>query len=90
MTNCGKVIESLQGRSAFRGTERLADSATAKTVRATGGRATVTDGPFAEARELIGGFILGQCPSREDAVALAALIPGAASGCVEVREVLGD
>ena len=90
MTNCGRVIDSLQGRSAFRGTERLAPAATAKTVRARRGGMLFTDGPFAEARELIGGFILGQCLSREDAVALAALIPGAASGCVEVREVLED
>jgi hypothetical protein len=90
MTNCGRVIESLQARAAFRGTERLAASATAKTVRATGAGTAITDGPFAEARELIGGFIVGQCQSRDDAVALAALIPGAASGCVEVREVLEE
>jgi hypothetical protein len=90
MTNCGKVIESLEARSAFRGTERLADSSTARTVRASGGGTAITDGPFAEARELIGGFILGQCESQEEAVALAGLIPGAASGCVEVREVLED
>lgn len=90
MRNCGKVIESLQTRSAFRGTERLAGSSRAKTVRASGSGTTIIDGPFTEARELIGGFILAQCPSRDDAVALAALIPGAASGCVEVREVLGE
>jgi hypothetical protein len=88
MTNCGKVIESLQETLAFGGTERLAPSSAAKTVRAAG--VTITDGPFTEARELIGGFILGQCPSREDAIALAARIPGASSGCVEVREVLPD
>jgi hypothetical protein len=90
MSNCGKVLAQLESTGRFRGTERLAPASTAKTVRVAGGRASVTDGPFTEARELIGGFILGECESEEQAIALAEQIPGAASGSVEVREVLGD
>lgn len=89
MENCGKVLAKLEAASRFRGTERLAPASRAKTVRTADGRRSITDGPFSEARELIGGFILGECESRAEAVALAGLIPGSMSGCVEVREVLG-
>lgn len=88
MERCGRVLHTLQSRDAFRGTERLVPSAAAKTVRAEAGKRTVLDGPFTEARELIGGFILGECAGMDEAVALAALLPGASSGSVEVREVV--
>lgn len=88
MERCGRVLETLQGRNAFRGTERLVPSNEAKTIRPAGGKARVVDGPFTEARELIGGFILGECRDIDEAVALAALLPGATTGSVEVREVL--
>jgi hypothetical protein len=88
MERCGRVLDTLDAAGAFRGTERLVPSTSAKTARPSGGRARVLDGPFTEARELIGGFILGECPSIADAVAVAALLPGAATGSVEVREVL--
>lgn len=90
MENCGKVLSQLEAAGRFCGTERLVPSSTAKNVRVAGGRRTVTDGPFTEARELIGGFILGECESDDEAVALAGQIPGAASGSVEVRQVVGE
>ena len=89
MGRCGRVLERLDAQSRFRGTERLAPAAEAKHVRMTAGRASVIDGPFTEARELIGGFILGECERAEEAIALASLIPGAAVGSVEVRECWG-
>ena len=88
MERCGRVLDALQQREAFRGTERLLPSGTARTVRAAGGKTRLLDGPFTEARELIGGFILGECDDMQEAVALAALLPGAATGSVEVREVV--
>jgi hypothetical protein len=88
MENCGKVLAKLEAAARFRGTERLAPASKAKTVRVADGRRSVTDGPFSEARELIGGFILGECKGRDEAVALAGLIPGSMSGSVEVREVV--
>lgn len=87
MERCGRVLSALQSRSAFRGTERLVPSTAAKTARPAGGKARLLDGPFTEARELIGGFILGECADIEEAAALAALLPGAATGSVEVRQV---
>lgn len=90
MDRCGRVLERLDEQSRFRGTERLAPAAEAKHVRiTTGGRTSVVDGPFTEARELIGGFILGECESVDEAISLAALLPGAAVGSVEVREAWG-
>jgi hypothetical protein len=90
MDRCGRVLERLDEQSRFRGTERLAPAAEAKHLRiAAGGRATVVDGPFTEARELIGGFILGECESVDEAIELAGIIPGAAVGSVEVREAWG-
>jgi hypothetical protein len=89
MERCGSVLDRLEAKGAFRGTERLQSSSTARTVRpVAGSKARVVDGPFTEARELIGGFILGECASVAEAVALAALLPGAVTGAVEVREVV--
>jgi hypothetical protein len=51
------------------------------------GRRSVTDGPFAEAKELVGGFFLLDCPSREQALGYAAECPAAEWATIEVREV---
>jgi hypothetical protein len=60
---------------------------TATTVRVRGGKTSVTDGPFAETKELLGGFILIEARDMEEAVQLAAGIPSARMGCIEVRPV---
>ena len=62
--------------------------ATASTVRVRGGKTVVTDGPFAETREQLGGFYLIHADSLDEALAVAARIPGARTGGVEVRPVL--
>lgn len=67
--------------------ESLADPATAKRVHLREGRATTTDGPFAEVKEHLAGFYLVECDSTERAVELAGRIPEAAFGLVEVRPV---
>ena len=56
-------------------------------VAFTGGRKTVTDGPFAEAKELIGGYWLIQAKSKEEAVEWATRCPGADGDVIEVRQV---
>ena len=61
---------------------------TATLVRVRDGQRLVTDGPFAETREVLGGFYLIDVPTREDALAVAARHPGARFGAVEVRPVL--
>jgi hypothetical protein len=66
------------------GGAETAPTRTATTVRVRGGETVVTDGPFETLREPLGGFFVFECASMDEAVALAARIPGAASGAVEV------
>ena len=66
--------------------ESLASQEKAARVRVRGGQAQVLDGPFAEAKEMIGGFFLLDCPSREEALAIARRCPAAEWATVEVRE----
>ena len=61
--------------------------ATATTVRVRDGETLVTDGPFAELKEAIGGYYVLECDSIDDACAWAARIPAAAHGAVEVRPI---
>lgn len=56
-------------------------------VRFAGGRATITDGPFSESKEVIGGYWIIQCRSREEAVEWARRIPGGERDMVEVRQL---
>jgi hypothetical protein len=65
----------------------LAPTRSATTVRVRSGETVVTDGPFAETKEQLGGFYLLECESLDEAAQLAAQIPDAATGAVEVRTV---
>lgn len=80
-----KFSEALQARGVLRGVESLQSHAQATRVQVREQRAQVTDGPFAEAKEMIGGYFLVDVPSRAAAVALAAECPAAAWCTVEVR-----
>jgi hypothetical protein len=62
-----------------------APTRTATTVRVRGGETLVTDGPFEALDEPLGGFFVFECDSMDEAVKLAADIPGAATGAVELR-----
>jgi hypothetical protein len=68
--------------------EALLPSKTAKTIRVRDGKTTVTDGPFAETKEHLGGFYLYDAKDLAEALELAGRIPGARRGCVEVRQVM--
>ena len=74
------------------GGEALQDSSTATTVHvaggAKGGEVVTTDGPFAETKEVLGGFYLLDCADLDEALHWAAQIPGAWHGRVEVRPVI--
>ncbi len=83
------------GRNAtdvIRGGEALHDTATATTIQIPdgkkGGSPVFTDGPFAETKEVLGGFYLLECDDLDEALAWAQQIPGAWHGKVEVRPVL--
>jgi hypothetical protein len=67
--------------------EALQPVRTAKSVRVRSGRALVTDGPFAETKEHLAGFYLIDARNMDEAVQLAAKIPPAEVGCIEVRPV---
>ena len=62
-------------------------SENASTVRVQGGKATVTDGPYVETKEQLGGYILVEARDMDEAVALAAEVPPARLGGVEVRRI---
>jgi len=70
------------------GGEALEPVATATTVTVRDGKTTTTDGPFAETKEQLGGFYILECADLDEAVSLAAKIPGAREGRVEVRPVM--
>ena len=67
--------------------ESLQPTATAATVRVRNGKLHVTDGPFMETKEILAGFYLVEAPDLEGAIALAAKIPPAAVGSIEVRPI---
>ncbi len=70
------------------GGEALESVTTATTVRVRNGASEVTDGPFAETKEALGGYYLLDCKDLDEAISYAAKIPSAAYGCVEVRPIM--
>jgi hypothetical protein len=73
---------------AIKGGNALQPTATAATVRLRKGKQLNTDGPFAETKEQLGGFYLVEARDRDEAVAIAAKIPGARYGSIEVRPIM--
>ncbi|MCL4252735.1 MAG: YciI family protein [Anaerolineae bacterium] len=63
---------------------------TATTVRVRDGKTMVTDGPFAETKEMLGGYYILDCKDLDQAIELAAMIPGAKNGSVEIRPIVTD
>jgi hypothetical protein len=86
----GKFIEGLKASGELIVTQALADPSQAAVVSMRNGQPVVTDGPFLEAKEYLGGFYLVDCENKERAIELAAQIPDAAiAGLgVEVRQVM--
>src|SRR2546423_972069 len=70
------------------GGDALLPTTSATTVRVRDGKILTTDGPFAETKEQLGGFYLLKCDNLDQAIQIAAKIPGAAKGSVEVRPVM--
>lgn len=78
----------LQRRGHFVAAEALMSSDTATTLRMRNGKISATDGPFAELKEQVAGFILIEAADLNEAMAIGANIPLARIGCVEVRPVM--
>ena len=70
------------------GGNALQPTPTATTVRVRGGDRLVTDGPFAETKEQLGGYYLLECKDLDEAIEWAAKIPGARNGSIEVRPIM--
>lgn len=93
-----EVNEQMAGYNAFteevreRGTlvsgEALHPTSAATTVRVRDGRVLTTDGPFAETKEQLGGFYILDCENLDEAIELAAKIPGARGGSIEIRPIV--
>ena len=77
------IIQSGQ----FKAADRLKPTSAATTVRVRNGQVATTDGPFAETREQLGGYYLVDAKNLDEAIAIAARIPSAKYGSVEVRPV---
>ncbi|MEX2167856.1 MAG: YciI family protein [Pirellulales bacterium] len=83
-----QLIQELHGRGQYVSANPLQSVATATSVKIREGKRLVTDGPFAETREQLGGYFLVDATDLNEAIAIAARIPGARKGTVEVRPVL--
>ena len=71
----------------FKAGDRLQPVAAATTVRVQNGKTLITDGPFAETREQLGGYYIVEAENLDEAIAIAGRIPTTGIGCVEVRPV---
>jgi hypothetical protein len=87
MRDCLAHADELRQDGHLIDSQMLEGSETAKSVRIRNGRSIATDGPFAEAKEVLGGFNLIEARDMEEAVRIAAEFPWARTGCVEVRPV---
>jgi len=84
----GVFTKDLKSSGSFIAGEALQPTTTATTVRVRNGKTTTTDGPFAETREQLGGFYLIEAKDLDEATALAARIPSAKIGSIEVRPIM--
>lgn len=83
-----ELAHTLQMEGKFISTAPLQPIANATTVRVREGKRLVTDGPFAETREQLGGYFMIDAANLDEAIAVAARIPGARRGTVEIRPVI--
>ena len=84
----GAFTQTIVQSGHFKAGDGLQPTTTATTVRVRDGKMLTTDGPFAETREQLGGYYLVEAKDRDTAVSIAARIPGARTGSIEVRPVM--
>ena len=87
MRHCLAHADELKHNGRLLESQMLDEPSTAKSVRIRNGRQTTLDGPFAETKEVLGGFNLIEAENMEEAVKIAAEFPWAQTGCIEVRPV---
>ena len=84
----GAFTQTIIQSGNFKAGDGLQPTTTATTVRVRDGKTLTTDGPFAETREQLGGYYLVEAKDLDTAVAIAARIPGAKTGSIEVRPIM--
>lgn len=85
-----QFTEAIRKSGHFVGCNRLLPPQAATTVRVRQGKVSVTDGPYVETKEQLGGFYVIEAEDLNEAVEVAARIPGASIGCVEMRPIAED
>jgi hypothetical protein len=88
MDESRELCHHLEKEGSFLAAAPLHPVATATSIRVREGRALITDGPFAETHEQLGGYYLIDVPDLDAAIAVASRIPGARRGSVEIRPVI--
>ena len=88
MSSYDVFTEEIRTSGALQAGEALHPTASATTVRVQDGQVLTTDGPFAETKEALGGLYIVSAADLDEAIAMAARIPGARFGSVEVRPIL--
>ena len=83
----GEWVKTVADRGILQGGERLRPTSDATTVRVRNGETLSTDGPFMETKEQLGGYFLVDCKDLDEAIEVAAKLPGARTGSVEVRPI---
>jgi hypothetical protein len=84
-----QLTHELNANGRYISANPLQPIATATSVRVRDGKQLVTDGPFAETREHLGGYFLINANDLDEAISIAARIPGARKGTVEIRPIMG-
>lgn len=87
MRSCIEHADELTAKGSLIESQQLEPAATAKSIRVRNGRRTIVDGPFAETKEILGGFNLIEAADMDEAVRIASEFPWAQTGCIEVRPV---
>lgn len=87
MRDCLSHADELQHAGSLLESQQLEPVTTARSVRMRGGRAIAVDGPFAETKEVLGGFNIIEAADMEEAVRIASEFPWIKTGCIEVRPV---
>lgn len=82
--------EEIRASGHYLGCNRLLPPSAATTIRVRNGKVSATDGPWVETKEQLGGYYLIEARDLNEAIRVAAKIPGAARGCVEIRPVAED
>jgi hypothetical protein len=87
MRDCLAKADELKQRGSLLESQMLESGNTAKSIRVRNGKRMMVDGPFAETKEVLGGFNLIEAEDMDEAVRIASEFPWASTGCVEVRPV---